>query len=60
MAAWAQELNPEVIIEINNALPAVRENAALFMGTDVIGIGIIPMPVGARTAILLNSMQTAS
>ncbi len=39
VAAWAQELNPEVMIEINNALPAVRENAALLMGTDVMGVG---------------------
>ncbi|MDD5705452.1 MAG: hypothetical protein PHR35_05970 [Kiritimatiellae bacterium] len=39
VAALARELNPEVVIEINNALPAVRENVALFMGTDVLGIG---------------------
>ena len=39
VASWAQTLNPEVMIEINNALPAVRENAALYLGTDVIGTG---------------------
>ena len=39
VATWAHRLNPEVVIEINNALPAVRENAALFLGTDVIGTG---------------------
>jgi hypothetical protein len=39
VAEWAHELDPEVAIEINNALPAVRENAALDLGTDVIGVG---------------------
>lgn len=39
VAAWTKELNPEVAIEINNALPAVRENAPLLIGTDPIGIG---------------------
>lgn len=39
VASWVRELNPEVAIEINNALPAVRENAALMMGADVIGTG---------------------
>ena len=39
VAQWTQELNPEVAIEINNALPAVREPAALLLGTDPIGIG---------------------
>lgn len=39
VADWARRLNPEVVIEINNALPAVRENAALLLGTDVIGVG---------------------
>jgi hypothetical protein len=39
VAQCARELNPEVAIEVNNALPAVREPAALFLGTDVIGIG---------------------
>lgn len=39
VAAWARKFNPEVVIEINNALPAVRENAALLIGTDLIGVG---------------------
>ena len=39
VALLAKELNPEVMIEINNALPAVRENAALLTGQDVIGTG---------------------
>lgn len=39
IAAWTQALRPEVAIEINNALPAVRENAPLLIGTDPFGIG---------------------
>ena len=39
VAAFARKLNPDVVIEINNALPAVRENAALITGMDVIGVG---------------------
>ncbi|MFH0796763.1 MAG: hypothetical protein V2A65_06870 [Candidatus Omnitrophota bacterium] len=39
IALWTKEMNPEVMIEINNALPAVRENAALALGCDVIGTG---------------------
>ena len=39
VAAWTKELNTEVAITINNALPAVRENAPLMLGTDPIGIG---------------------
>ncbi|MBI4026903.1 MAG: hypothetical protein HY360_18100 [Verrucomicrobia bacterium] len=37
IAAFAQELNPEAAINTNTAVPAVRENAALLMGADVIG-----------------------
>ena len=39
VAALTKELNPEVAININNAATAVRENAALLMGTDVVGVG---------------------
>jgi hypothetical protein len=39
VAALTQALNPEVAIEINNSLPATRENAAMWTGTDVLGMG---------------------
>ena len=38
VAALTKQLNPEVSINHNNALAAFRENTALLMGIDVIGV----------------------
>ncbi|MCC6579032.1 MAG: hypothetical protein IT440_01220 [Phycisphaeraceae bacterium] len=39
VAALVKSLNPEVVIKINSAMAAPRENAAMFLGTDIIGMG---------------------
>jgi len=60
VAAWACKLNPEVVVEINNALPAVRENAALMLGRTLLGSGITPTQAGAKTATGPNCTRMGS